>query len=93
MANISFSGKWKDLLAALQTLTPEQLDRGIVAAGEEQLFLDVSLEITTEPHYQDDSHDPYIAESELLAELGEEGRAQLDEYEREEAGAVYLRVI
>lgn len=85
--NIKTYGTWGDLLAALQKLTPEQLSRYMVAGSETNHYADVSLQVTTERHYQDDAHDPYLPESEMLQHLTPEELAQCDS---EEAGSVFL---
>jgi hypothetical protein len=89
MNNISFSGTWADLLAALQTLTPEQLAQDIVAVNNEVPTTDVSLEITTERHYELEVGEPWVAESKALREVD---RAELDTCDFAEAGEVYLLI-
>lgn len=85
--NLTTSGTWGDLLAALQKLTLEQLSRHMVASSEENHYVDISLQITTERHYQDDPHDPYLPESEMLKHLT---REELEQCDSEDAGAVFL---
>jgi hypothetical protein len=85
--NLTTSGTWADLLAALQKLTPEQLSRYMVASSESSHYADVALQVTTEKHYQDDPHDPYLPESEMLEHLT---REELAECDSEDAGAVFL---
>ncbi|OGX84120.1 hypothetical protein BEN47_16720 [Hymenobacter lapidarius] len=82
MPNISFHNTWADLLAGLQTLTPEQLARPIEASTENNIFHDVSLEITTCAQFFSDGE--WQGEDADLQEEEKEGMIRI------EAGEVYL---
>ena len=81
MHNLQFRGTYANLLAGLQTLTPEQLAQSITAASESRMHSDVSLEITREAQFYADGE--WTSES----DLDDEEREGL---EREEAGQVYF---